>query len=131
MGMDDEPVLLIEDEVGLRVALAAALRRHGMPTVEAGSAEEADDRLATGLRPKLVLLDLNLPGRSGWDLLRGSLAPGPGRPKVIVITALTVGAGRLEDLAVDGYLPKPFALATFVETVRRTLAGGAEDAGPR
>ena len=124
--MDDEPVLLIEDEDGLRIALAAALRRHGMPTVEAGSAEEADDRLAAGLRPRVILLDLNLPGRSGWDLLRGSLAPGPDRPRVIVITALTVTADRLREFGVDGYLPKPFALATFVETVRRTLTGDVE-----
>jgi DNA-binding response OmpR family regulator len=124
--MGDEPVLLIEDEDRLRTALAAALRRHGVVTVEAGSAEEADDRLAAGLRPRLVLLDLNLPGRSGWDLLRGSLAPGPTRPPVIVITALTVGAGRLQEAGIDGYLPKPFALATFVETVKRYLAAPPE-----
>jgi DNA-binding response OmpR family regulator len=129
--MGDEPVLLIEDEDHLRTALAAGLRRHGVATVEAGSAEEADGRLAAGLHPSLVLLDLNLPGRSGWDLLRGSLAPGPGRPPVIVITALTVGVGRLQEAGVAGYLPKPFALTTFIETVKRYLANAAEAPGDR
>ena len=120
--MADGPVLLVEDEAVLRDALADALRRRGVETVDVGSAEDAADRLAQGLRPRLVFLDLNLPGGSGWDLLRTSLAPAADRPPVVLLTALTVDPARLREYRVDGYLPKPFALATFLATARRFLA---------
>jgi len=122
--MPDGPVLLVEDETVLREALADALRRHGVATSEAGSAEDAADQLAAGLHPKLVFLDLNLPGRSGWDLLRTSLAPAVGRPPVVLLTAQTVDPARLRLYAVDGYLPKPFAMSTFLATAQRLLAAG-------
>jgi len=123
--MPEGPVLLVEDEEVLRVALADALRRHGVETVEAGTAEDAVDRLAEGLRPRLVFLDLNLPGRSGWDLLRTVLAPAAGRPAIVLLTAQQVDQARMRQYAVDGYLPKPFALSTFLATAQRYLVGGA------
>ena len=122
--MPDGPVLLVEDETVLRMALADALRRHGVETVEAGTAEDAADKLAGGLRPKLVFLDLNLPGRSGWDLLRTVLAPAIGRPRVVLLTAQAVNPDRLRQYAIDGYLPKPFALSTFLATTQRFLGSG-------
>jgi len=117
------PVLLVEDEDVLRGALADALRRRGVETVDVGSAEDAAEQLAGGLRPGLVFLDLNLPGRSGWDLLRDELAPAPGRPPVVLLTALTVDPARLRQYDLGGYLPKPFALTTFLATAQRFLAG--------
>jgi DNA-binding response OmpR family regulator len=117
------PVLLVEDEDVLRGALADALRRRGVETVDVGSAEDAAEQLAGGLRPGLVFLDLNLPGRSGWDLLREELAPAPGRPPVVLLTALTVDPARLREYDLGGYLPKPFALTTFLATAQRFLAG--------
>lgn len=119
--MPDGPVLLVEDEEVLRDALATALRRRGMATVDVGSAEDAARELADGLRPGLVFLDLNLPGASGWDLLRGELAPAADRPPVVILTAVTVDPERLRQFGIDGYLPKPFALATFLATARRFL----------
>ena len=119
--MADGPVLLVEDEEVLRGALAEALRRHGVETVDVGTAEDAADRLADGLRPRLVFLDLNLPGKSGWDLLRTVLAPAIGRPPIVLLTAQTVDPARLRQFAVDGYLPKPFALTTFLATTQRFL----------
>lgn len=118
-------VLLVEDEDVLRGALADALRRRGVETVDVGTAEEAGALMADGLRPALVFLDLNLPGRSGWDLLRDELAPAPGRPPIVLLTALTVDPSRLRQFGVNGYLPKPFALATFLDTAQRFLAGAA------
>lgn len=125
--MPDGPVLLVEDEAVLRGALADALRRRGVETVEVGSAEAAADRLSRGLRPRLVFLDLNLPGGSGWDLLRTALAPSTSRPPVVLLTALTVDPARLREFSVDGYLPKPFALATFLDTARRFLGSDAAE----
>jgi two-component system C4-dicarboxylate transport response regulator DctD len=126
--MSDGPVLLVEDEAVLREALADALRRRGVETVDVGSAEDASEHLSHGLRPGLVFLDLNLPGASGWDLLRCELAPSADRPPVVILTALTVDPARLRRFEIDGYLPKPFALATFIATARRFLGAGPSGA---
>ena len=118
--MSERPVhvLLIEDDESLRPILARHLASKGFRVAEAASAEAAADEIAGGLRPALVLLDLNLPGRTGWDLLRGTSLREAGNPPVAVVTT-TVNPTRLRELAVAGYLPKPFAMETLVATVER------------
>lgn len=112
-------VLLVEDDGSLRAILVRHLASKGFRVAEAASAEAAAEQLAGGLRPRLVLLDLNLPGGTGWDLLRGAAFADAGRPPVVVTTATTVNPSRLRELAVAGYLPKPFAMETLVATVER------------
>ena len=119
--MTERPVhvLIVEDDEHLREILARHLASKGFRVAEAASAEGAEAQLADGLRPSLVLLDLNLPGRTGWELLRGPCLSGPSRPPVVVTTATTVNPSRLRELDVAGYLPKPFAMETLVAAVER------------
>ena len=63
------PVLLVEDDEPLVAILVKHLEAHGLTARAASSAEEAVRLLETGLRPALVLLDINLPGDTGWSLL--------------------------------------------------------------
>ena len=114
-------LLLVEDDESLRLIVARHLRSHGFIVEEAGSAEEAERRLADGCRPALVLLDLNLPGSTGWDLLRGAALAAAGAPPVVITTATTVSPKRLAEFRVAGYLPKPFPLETLVQTVERVI----------
>ena len=72
-------------------------------------------------RPALVLLDLNLPGDTGWDLLRGLAMAAAGSPPVIITSATTVSPRRLAEFRCAGYLPKPFPLETLIATVERLL----------
>ena len=72
--------------------------------------------LASGPRPSLVLLDINLPGDTGWDLLRGACRWRRRRARRwSSSTATSVGPERLREFGVAGYLPKPFALETLLE----------------
>jgi DNA-binding response OmpR family regulator len=130
MPASEAPLLLVEDDEALRRILARHLRGVGFVIVEAASAEEAADALQHGLRPGLVVLDVNLPGDTGWDLLRGRAMAEAGTPPVIVASALTIGARRLAEFGVAGYLPKPFALETLVAAVQRTLAHEESDRQP-
>ena len=68
-------ILLVEDDEALRSTLARHLRAHGHDVAEVDSAEDAIARLGRGLRPDLVLLDINLPGDTGWSLLRSPALP--------------------------------------------------------
>lgn len=120
-------VLLVEDDDSLRRILARHLRSLGFLVDEATSAEEAVEALGAGLRPSIILLDLNLPGDTGWDLLRGPEIAAAGAPPVVIASAVTVDPRRLEEFGVAGYLPKPFPLETLVATIERLLNAEAPE----
>jgi DNA-binding response OmpR family regulator len=122
-------VLLVEDDESLRRILARHLRRNGYEVHEAPSAEDATRTLIGGTRPGVVVLDINLPGDNGWDLLRGPALAAAGSPPVIVASALTISPRRLAEFQVAGYLPKPFPIETLVATIERLVhpAGTSEE----
>ena len=96
----------------------------------AGSSEEAVRQLESGLRPSIVILDVNLPGDTGWALMRGASLAAAGSPPVVIATATSVSPSRLRESGAAGYLPKPFALETLTATIdrltsREQLEGGA------
>ncbi len=119
---DQSSLLFVEDDESLRRIVARHLRSRGYSVVEAASAEEAAQRVEDGLRPGLVLLDLNLPGETGWDFLRGPSLAGAGSPPVVITSATTVSPKRLAEFEVAGYLPKPFPLETLIATIDRLIA---------
>jgi DNA-binding response OmpR family regulator len=121
-------VLIVEDDAPLAAIVARHLVAHGLPTEVVPSAEEAERRLDAGLRPTLVLLDINLPGETGWSLLRGPAYATAGRPRVVVVSATRIPTSRLREFGIAGYLPKPFAMETLLETVRRYAPPGATGA---
>ena len=121
--MTSRPSLLfVEDDESFRRIVARHLRGKGYDVEEAASSEAAEAALEAGFRPALVLLDLNLPGGTGWDLLRGPALSGPGSPPVVITSATTVSPRRLAEFHVAGYLPKPFPLETLLATVERVIA---------
>ena len=115
------PVLIVEDDESLRQIVSRHLRAQGYEVDEASSAEGAAGALERGLRPGVVILDLNLPGDTGWDLLRGPALAAAGSPPVLIASATTVSPKRLAEFGVAGYLPKPFPLETLVATLERVL----------
>ena len=112
-------VLLVEDDESLRRILVRHLRAKGYQVQEAPTAEDAEQLLADGPRPGLVILDLNLPGETGWDLLRGPALAAAGSPPVVLATATAVNPKRLAEFAVAGYLPKPFPVETLIDVIER------------
>jgi DNA-binding response OmpR family regulator len=115
-------ILIVEDDESLRRILARHLRAQGYGVEEAASAELAGDALDGGLRPDVVVLDVNLPGETGWDLLRRPTLAAAGSPPVVIASATTISPRRLDEFGVAGYLPKPFPLATLLDTLERLLA---------
>jgi DNA-binding response OmpR family regulator len=107
-------VLVVEDEPQLRMIVRANLEHRGVEVTEAGDAAEAID-LAMA-HPDLILLDINLPDRTGWDVLRELRAAGSETPTVVV-SAVRVPPGRLRDFGVIAYLPKPFPIDALVRLV--------------
>lgn len=115
-------VLVIDDDVDIRDAVTEVLTLEGH---EVSSAAEGEQGLVRCRQapPDLVLLDLMMPGMNGWDFLR-SLRRDPelGRTPVVVVSAL----GRLTELPVSGFLPKPFGLDALLGVVR-SITGEQSD----
>ena len=123
-------VLLVEDDLPLATTVAKLLRARGHEARVAASAEEATEAIRAGYRPTIVLLDINLPGDSGWGFLRTGGLDAAGSPPVFVVSATAVPPSRLREFNCAGYLPKPFAVPTLIEIVERhhSEADGAEAA---
>lgn len=103
-----EPVLIVEDERVARRALATLLACNGYPTEAVGSAEEALQLIqTTGRGPGILLVDFDLPGMSGLDLI-GRLAKVQPPIGIVMITAARNDglAARLSEFGA-AYLRKP------------------------
>jgi DNA-binding response OmpR family regulator len=118
-------ILIIEDDVRMVTALKEGLRERGYEVEVAGTGEEGFFMLY-GFRPELILLDLNLPGRSGLDVLR-QIREQAVDVRVLVLTSQNELEERVEGLSAgaDDYLGKPFAstelLARIEALLRRNL----------
>jgi DNA-binding response OmpR family regulator len=108
-------ILIVEDEATLRRVIANNLRARGHEVVEAESAEQALTHVAASL-PDLMLLDINLPDRSGWDVLRELQRRGGAVP-TIIISAVRISPARLAEFRPLAYLPKPFPLDALLRLV--------------
>ena len=108
-------VLLIEDDPALCQVFKLNLERRGVAVRVAHSTEEALDLLSQW-HPDLLILDVSLPGRTGWDLLRALRASAQTIPTVI-ISAIPPSQRRIEEFRPLAYLPKPFPLEALLRLI--------------
>ena len=113
-------IVLAEDEPDLRELIQYTLEGDGFSVEAFDAGDDCWERLRTGERPDLVMLDIMLPGMDGIDMLERvradeSLADIP----VVFLT----GRGREEDVdaAVDDYIMKPFSPKELRERLRQLL----------
>jgi DNA-binding response OmpR family regulator len=129
-------ILVVEDEAPLRRIIVLNLVRRGHTLIEAESVAAAQEAMvAFGGQFDLILLDVNLPDRAGWDVLR-SLAQmadpahnenGRG-PPVIVVTAVRPVRSRLEEFHPAAVLLKPFPIEALLRLIQRVLTAAPAEA---
>lgn len=114
-------ILVVEDHLPLRTALEIALPDHGFAVVSAGDGEAAL-RAARDARPDLVLLDIMLPGKSGFEVCQELRRRNSGVP-IIVLTAKTTDEDELLSfqLGADDFVRKPFKMEALVARVKALL----------
>jgi CheY-like chemotaxis protein len=124
--MAGESILIVDDNAINLKLLRLTLKVEGYDVQTAVDAEQALAVLA-GFRPRLVLMDLQLPGMDGLDLTRRLKADPATRDAIIVaVTAYAMKGDeqRALDAGCDGYVTKPIDTRTLPDIVARFLAGG-------
>jgi len=113
-------VLVVDDEPQILRALRATLRGHGYDVQTAQDGEEALDQIATH-PPDIVILDLVMPGKSGFDVVR-EVRQWSALP-IIVLSARGGEHDKVTalDLGADDYLTKPFGADELLARIRVAL----------
>jgi DNA-binding NarL/FixJ family response regulator len=118
-------ILLVDDHAVVRAGVRGVLATEaGIAVLEAASSAEALD-ICRRERPDLVILDLNLPGSSGLDLLR-RLVHMDRATRILVLSMHSepVYAARALQAGARGYISKSAAAEELVEAVRQVGKGG-------
>jgi two-component system response regulator FlrC len=117
-----ESVLIVEDDTDLREALMDTLRAAGLAAVAAGDADQAL-RLMESEEVALVISDVQMPGRSGYELLSSIKRLRPDLPVVLMTAYGTIAqaVSAMREGATD-YIVKPFEAQALIDMARRQLA---------
>lgn len=112
-------ILLVEDDAVIRELVARNLTVRDHDVHRAGDARSALAQLRTKSFD-LVVLDINLPDQTGWDVLRTAIREGRIEPltmeggiqklPVVVLSAVRISSRRLAEFHLLAYLPKPFPM---------------------
>ena len=123
-------ILLVEDDLKIAAAVRRGLEREGF-TVDV--ATDGDDGWwkATEGRFDVIVLDVMLPGRNGYEICRQLRAAGDWTP----VLMLTAKSGELDeaealDTGADDYVTKPFSFVALVARIRALLRRGSRDPAP-
>ncbi|HVR11738.1 MAG TPA: response regulator [Thermoanaerobaculia bacterium] len=130
--MTGEPILIVDDNPANLKLVRVLLRSEGYEVRVAVDAEEALTVLR-GFRPRLILMDLQLPGMDGLTLTRRLKAdPATDEIAVLALTAYAMKGDEEKAMQAgcDGYITKPIDTRTLPLVVARFLAGQGQAAGP-
>jgi chemotaxis family two-component system response regulator PixH len=115
--------LIVDDSSTERQILTSYLQELGITVTTAGSGEEALEKIQQNI-PDLVVLDVVLPGKSGFETCR-DIKSGKNTNKIPIIMCSTKGSEMDKfwgmKQGADAYIPKPVDKEEFCSTVRRLI----------
>jgi two-component system, cell cycle response regulator DivK len=117
-------VLIVEDNALVIEMYRSALKSLNVQLYEARNGDDAL-RLAATHSPALVIMDILLPGASGYDVLKKIKAlPNASHAPVLAVTNSATASDRakIKDAGFEALIPKPINIQNFVAEVRRHLA---------
>ena len=125
-----QKILIVDDEPNIVISLEFLLQREGFAVAVAVDGEEALRKIAE-IQPDLVLLDIMMPKKSGFEVCQEIRAnPAWASIKVVMLTAKGRDAEVQKGIALgaDAYVTKPFSTKDLVATVRSVLGLDSEGA---
>jgi len=117
-------ILLVEDDAPLADVISRNLRARGYELAVAGTAEAAVLSMAEAW-PDVLILDVNLPDMTGWDVLRRLTVADRKRLSVIVISAAPISEKRVLEFQPLRHLQKPFPIEALVRLLNEATPAPA------
>ncbi len=112
-------VLVVEDEVLIRLMVADALRAQGIGVIEASNGDEAQAVLASSIPIDLLLTDIRMPSKmDGLTLARFARAA---RPKLKLIIASSEPADSCGSEVADAFFHKPYTVSALLRSIKNML----------
>ena len=119
----DKKVLIADDEQNIVISLEFLMKREGYQVEVANDGEEAVRRIRAS-RPDLVLLDVMMPGLSGFEVcqaVRGDEALAGVKILMLSAKGRDTDIAKGQALGADAYMTKPFSTKELAEKVRELL----------
>ncbi|GAB6042830.1 response regulator [Endothiovibrio diazotrophicus] len=119
-------ILIVDDSSTILMSLGGILGKAGFQVETAGSGVAAIDRLNTGLKPQLIITDINMPRMDGIELIRNVRRMGAFRfLPILVLTTESQQKKRDEAKAAGatGWLVKPVGGSELLPVIKQVLPG--------
>jgi two-component system chemotaxis response regulator CheY len=119
-------ILVVDDSATMLMSLKTTLAMNGFQVETAGHGQAALDKLKAGLKPNLILTDVNMPVMGGMELIAKVRAlPGFRFVPILTLTTESDTSKREEGkrLGATGWLVKPVAGDDLVKVIRKVLPG--------
>ena len=117
-------ILIVDDHAIVRAGLSRLLAAEGAHEIRMAASGREALAQARGFRPDLTILDLNLPGLGGLELLRRLAQLGAGKILVLSMHAEPLYARRALEAGAHGYVSKNAAPDELLTAIRRVAGGG-------
>ncbi|MEO6486404.1 MAG: response regulator [Thermoanaerobaculia bacterium] len=116
--MTQKPVILvIDDDLPILTLMGTILREYGFDPQVAGTGEAAI-AAARAKSPDLILLDKNMPGMAGEEVIDALRAAGVGGIPILILSGDPVDREEIARLGVTGAVQKPFDVPALIDTIR-------------
>jgi len=119
-------ILVVDDSVTMVMSLKTTLSLGGFQVETANNGQQALDKLKGGVKPDLILTDINMPVMGGMELI-GKVRALPGFRFIPILTLTTESEGSKRDegkrLGATGWLVKPVAGDDLVKVIKKVLPG--------
>jgi len=119
-------ILVVDDSTTMLMSLKTTLEMNGFAVETAGHGQAALEKIASGLKPNLILTDINMPVMGGMELI-GKVRALPGFRFIPILTLTTEGEAAKRDegkrLGATGWLVKPVAGDDLVKVIKKVLPG--------
>jgi len=124
--MSNKPIILVVDDDGpILLLMRNLLREFGFEAVVAASGNEAIDQVHRQ-RPSLVLLDKNMPGMSGSEVIRALRDDSAfDHLPILILSGEPMTKSEVDSLGADGAVLKPFDIPALIRKIREHVGDGA------
>ena len=113
-------ILVVDDDVPILVLMKNLLKEFGFEPVVASSGDEAVER-AKEARPDLMLIDRNMPGMSGDDVIKAVRSDGIEPFPILILSGEPIDGRELARIGANGAVMKPFDVTALVSEIRSRL----------